>query len=175
MAENKANKTAKPAKGGKTELDLDAGRPKVSKKQKVLYLIIGLLALGLGAAVTMLLTRPEGGGGQENGFDVKPATYLPFRTMVVNFSQKGPARFLQVDMQAMVFSPAVSAAIETHMPAIRNDILLLLGSQTYESVSTREGKEQLREQIKQAIQRILEQHGVAGTVEAIYFTSFVMQ
>lgn len=156
------------------EIDLDAKKTVQGKRPLLLYLIIGVLALGLGAAVTLLMVR-SGEQAAANAVQVKPALYLPLRPLVVNFSEKGPARFLQVELQVMARDQAVLSAVETHMPAIRNDILFLLGSQTYDTVSTREGKEALRLQILQAIQRILEQNQFVTGVENVYFTSFVMQ
>ncbi|MGE0081073.1 MAG: flagellar basal body-associated protein FliL [Thiohalomonadaceae bacterium] len=155
------------------EIDLDAKKPARNKRPLVLYILVALVALGLGVGVTVFVMRPA--AVSQAQVQVKPALYLPLRPLVVNFSEKGPVRFLQVELQLMARDQAVLAAAETHMPAIRNDILFLLGGQTYETVSTREGKEALRAAIQQSIQRILEQHQVAGTIENVYFTSFVMQ
>ena len=59
---------------------------------------------------------------------------------------------------------------------MRNDLLMLFGGQKYEVVSTREGKEALRTQTLTAVRKIVA--GAGGKpekVEAVYFTSFVMQ
>ncbi|MCK9531584.1 MAG: flagellar basal body-associated FliL family protein [Gammaproteobacteria bacterium] len=157
------------------EIDLDAKKSAQGKRPLLLYLTIGVLALGLGGTITLLIVRSGEQAAAMNAVQVKPALYLPLRPLVVNFSEKGPARFLQVELQVMARDQAVLSAVETHMPAIRNDILFLLGSQTYDTVSTREGKEALRLQILQAIQRILEQNQFVTGVENVYFTSFVMQ
>ncbi len=156
------------------EIDLDAQTPARNTHHLALYILIALVALGLGMGVTVFLMRPAAEPDQAE-VQVKPALYLPLRPLVVNFSEKGPVRFLQVELQLMAHDQAVLTAAETHMPAIRNDILFLLGGQTYETVSTREGKEALRAAIQQSIQRILEQHQVEGAIENVYFTSFVMQ
>ena len=52
---------------------------------------------------------------------------------------------------------------------------LFRSSQTYDSVSTLEGKEALREEALSVIQEILEEETGDPGVEAVYFTSFVMQ
>ncbi len=156
------------------EIDLDAKKPAQGKRHLILYLVIALLALGLGATLTLLLVKGEQAPATSQ-LTVDPAVYLPLRPLVVNFSEKGPVRFLQVELQVMARDQAVLTAVETHMPAIRNDILFLLGSQSYETVSSREGKEALRTSIQLAIQNILEQHHVQGRIENVYFTSFVMQ
>jgi flagellar basal body-associated protein FliL len=55
-------------------------------------------------------------------------------------------------------------------------MLLLLGSQTYDTISTTEGKEELRKKALEIIAKVVdEEGGEAKKVEDLYFTSFVMQ
>jgi flagellar FliL protein len=69
-----------------------------------------------------------------------------------------------------------SELVKLHEPKIRNNMLLLLGSQTQDSISTTEGKESLRKQSLETIAKIVEDEGGEGKkVEDLYFTSFVMQ
>ncbi len=164
------------------ELDLDVQQKPAGKKRLIIYIAIALLvlALGGGAAAFFLL---KGEPAEETAADsktsktvaVKPAHYLALDKLVVNFGQGAPVRFLQVNLQVMSHDPAALKAMETHMPAIRNDILLLLGGQKYEVVSTPEGKEQLRGLILEKIQLILDTYEKERKVEAVYFTEFVMQ
>ena len=66
--------------------------------------------------------------------------------------------------------------MKTNDPAIRNDLLLLFGNQKYADIATRAGKEQLR---ADALAAVRKHHRAAGghpeRLEAVYFTSFVMQ
>lgn len=95
---------------------------------------------------------------------------------VVNFEARGVMRFLQVTVQVMTRDPLTSEKLKQHDPVIRNDLLLLLGSQTYDVISTREGKEQLRADALQAVRNVVDAEGGNGKlVEQLYFTSFVMQ
>jgi flagellar FliL protein len=69
-----------------------------------------------------------------------------------------------------------SEVIKQHEPKIRNNMLMLLGSQTYDTISTLEGKEALRKQAQETIAKVVgEEGGEAKQVEDLYFTSFVMQ
>ncbi len=106
-----------------------------------------------------------------------PAIYVEFEPpFVVNFDAKGVMRFLQVSIQVMTRDHETSEMIKAHDPKIRNDMLLLLGSQTYATISTMEGKEALRKQSLETIAKIVsEEGGEAKKVEDLYFTSFVMQ
>jgi len=72
--------------------------------------------------------------------------------------------------------PATIEVLKANDPVVRNDLLLLFGGQKYSVVSTREGKEGLRQQTLAAVRKIVA--GAGGKpekVEAVYFTSFVMQ
>ncbi len=61
-----------------------------------------------------------------------PAIYVEFQPpFVVNFDAKGVMRFLQVNIQVMTRDHETSEMIKLHDPKIRNNMLLLLGSQTY--------------------------------------------
>ena len=106
-----------------------------------------------------------------------PAQYVKFDPpFVVNFEAKGMMRFLQVSIEIMTRDPVTADLIKLHDPMLRNELLLLLGNQTYEAISTREGKEALRGQALAAVARIIAaEGGDAKKVEQLYFTSFVMQ
>jgi flagellar protein FliL len=106
-----------------------------------------------------------------------PAIYVEFDPpFVVNFEARGAVRFLQISAQVMTRDPATAELVKTHDPVLRNDLLMLFGSQTYDLLSTREGKEQLRAQALQSVAKVVTSEGGNGkAVEQLYFTSFVMQ
>jgi flagellar protein FliL len=106
-----------------------------------------------------------------------PAIYVEFQPpFVVNFDAKGVMRFLQVSMQVMTRDHETSELIKLHDPKIRNNMLLLLGSQTIDTISTMEAKEELRKKALETIAKIVDDEGGEGKkVEDLFFTSFVMQ
>ena len=106
-----------------------------------------------------------------------PAIYVEFQPpFVVNFDAKGVMRFLQVSIQVMTRDHETSEMIKLHDPKIRNNMLLLLGSQTLDTISTMEAKEELRKKALETIVKIIDDEGGEGKkVEDLYFTSFVMQ
>ncbi len=160
------------------DLDLDAaGKAGGGKKMIILYVVIGILVLAVAGLGTLFVMRQGGeGGGEAAVHKSEEAYYIPLDSLTVNFNAKGPARFLQVDMQAMAHSEEVGHLLEMHKPAIRNDLLLLLASQSFDVVSTPEGKEALRQQAVETINRVLsEQAKSPERIETVYFTSFVMQ
>ena len=82
----------------------------------------------------------------------------------------------QVTVQLMSRDPQTIELLHANDPAIRNDLLLLFGNQRYEVIATRDGKETLRKQALEVARHVVEQSGgKADRVEAVYFTSFVMQ
>lgn len=106
-----------------------------------------------------------------------PAIYVEFQPpFVVNFDAKGVMRFLQVSMQVMTRDHETSELVKLHEPKIRNNMLLLLGSQTLDTISTLEAKEELRKKALETIVKIVDEEGGEGKkVEDLFFTSFVMQ
>jgi flagellar FliL protein len=95
---------------------------------------------------------------------------------VVNFEAESMVRFLQVTVGVMTRELEIETLIKENDPRVRNDMLMILSNQTYASVSTAEGKETLRKRCLDAIRTIVkEMGGEPDKVEALYFTSFVMQ
>lgn len=106
----------------------------------------------------------------------KPPIYIPMEpALVVNFDRNGRIGYLQATVQVMTRDPAVADALQQHMPVMRNNLLLLLGDQSYETMSTRDGKERLRKAALAELNKVLEKQGVEGRLEELYFTGFVMQ
>jgi flagellar protein FliL len=95
---------------------------------------------------------------------------------VVNFEADSAVRFLQVTVGVMTRDAATEQIIKNNDPRLRNDLLMILGNQSYSTVSTIEGKEALRTRCLESVRAIVkEMQGEAPKVEALYFTSFVMQ
>ena len=105
-----------------------------------------------------------------------PVTYTEIDPkFVVSFDDQRKARFMQFGLQIMTRDSEVTKDIEIHKPAIRSNLLMLIGSQPYEIVSTREGKEQLLIDITNNINTTLDSLGANSGVEAAYFDSFIIQ
>jgi len=164
-----------------------AAAPVAPAKSKLLIIILcSVLAAGAagGAAFFMSGAKDAAQAKTEEGQEAQqgkgpklPAVYVKFDPpFVVNFENKGMMRFLQVSVEVMTRDPATAEMIKQHDPKLRNDLLMLLGNQTYETISTRDGKERLRgDALKTVAEVIVGEGGKAGNVEQLYFTSFVMQ
>jgi len=153
-----------------------------SGKLFIIITLLLLVLLGGGAAAYYAFVLKdakdkEDSAAAEAAPPKGPALYValdpPF---VVNFEAEQLVRFLQVTVQVMSRDPATVDLIKANDPVVRNDLLLLLGNQQYETISSREGKEDLRQAALEAVRKVVTNAGgKAERVEAVYFTSFVMQ
>jgi flagellar FliL protein len=158
--------------------DASAVESKPKGKSKLLLIIVAaVVVLGGGGAAALWFKGSTHKAEAAKPAVVVPPVYLaldpPF---VVNFESEQAVRFLQVSVQLMSRDPATIELLKANDPVLRNDLLLLLGNQKYSVVSTREGKEALRNEALADARKVLSTAG--GTpekLEAVYFTSFVMQ
>ncbi len=121
--------------------------------------------------------------GKEVAAPKGPPLYMPMDPpLVVSLEDKGSIRFLQVTVELMSRDEHVIAALKTHMPVIRNNLLMLLGGQQVTALTNREEKEKIRQLALAEVRKIMKDNPPAedddehaGTVEDLYFTSFVVQ
>lgn len=182
------------------ELDLDVeAKPGKGKLIGIIIGVILLVAIAVGATLFFVADNNGGDAEEAAAEEDKPeivekkAYYLELSPhFVVNFEDSSVVNYMQVEMQVMSREQGVLDVISEHMPVIRNNILLLLSTQKYEEISTAAGKEKLRTEILASIQKVVnEETGAAKSkdkddadgdkksgkpkVEAVYFTSFIMQ
>jgi len=110
--------------------------------------------------------------------ELAPPIYLPLDPpLVATFEDRSAVRFLQLTLEVMARDQEAIDAVQTHMPVIRNNLLMLMGGRTLTDLTSREGKEALRAEALEEVQRVLaENAGIEEPgVEELYFTSFVVQ
>ena len=166
--------------------DKTAAQPKARGRGKLLLIIVictavVLLGAGVGAAWWLTTAKhPAAAAASEPKAAPPPAGPPLFLALdppfVVNFDAEQAVRFLQVAVQLETRDPATIELLKTNDPIVRNDLLLLFANQRYAQLSTREGKEALRSEALEAVRRVLATAGGRPErLEAVYFTSFVMQ
>lgn len=95
--------------------------------------------------------------------------------LVVNLTGGG-ARYLQVQVQLATKSEAGQKAIETHLPAIRSGLLVMLRQLTSEELAKADIMVTLQGKALAETNKVLEaETGKKDTVTALLFTSFVTQ
>jgi flagellar FliL protein len=153
-------------------------------KRRMPWLFIGIgaavLIIGVGAA--LFLTHSFGRSAQAHSRAAQhkpsgPPLYLALDpAFVVNFQADQLVRFLQVSVEVMSRDPKTLELLKDNDPVLRNDLLILFGDQKYAVIATPAGKQQLRANALAVIRKDLAQNGGdPNKVEAVYFTSFVMQ
>ncbi|GMU68541.1 MAG: hypothetical protein AMXMBFR37_08740 [Steroidobacteraceae bacterium] len=146
-----------------------------AKSKKLLWIVLLLLVVGGGAGGAWYLKR----GAHDAPAAPKPQPALYYKldpAFVVNFEAEQLVRFLQVTVEVMSRDPQAIEFIKQHDPVVRNDLLMLLSNQQYAVIATPEGKEALRARALDTLRAVAAREGgKPDAIEAVYFTSFVMQ
>jgi flagellar FliL protein len=182
MAKEDKKEESAPAEGGEKKGGM-------MKMIIIINVVVVVLLLGVVAAMFLL----KGGDEKKEDTEVlagqpaegehaapsgsKTPIYIPLSPpFVVNFeNQDQEVAFLQVEIELMTYDPALMESVKNQNPMIRNELLLLLGGQQYHDINTPEGKRKLAQQALEIIRKILQDGGGSSAVEAVLFTSFVMQ
>jgi len=150
----------------------------------IIAVVLVVAGAGAGAFLGPFLKSDHPAGSKDKKETAKkveppkgPPLYLgldpPF---VSNFEADQAVRFLQITVQVMSRDQPTLDLLKANDPVVRNDLLTLFSSQKFAQISTNEGKEKLRADALEAMRKIIT--GVGGKaelLEAVYFTSFVMQ
>ncbi|MEX2482659.1 MAG: flagellar basal body-associated FliL family protein [Gammaproteobacteria bacterium] len=149
-----------------------------NKKKLIIFGAVALLVV-LGGGVGLMFAL--GGGdsaaaGAATAVEPKEATYIDLKPeFVINFRDRNDRpKFLKAEMSVSTRDGDIERAVERHMPAIRNNLVLLLSRQVYEDLVPNEGKEALRQQALAEVQSVLEKQIGKPGVDDLYFSNFVM-
>lgn len=107
-------------------------------------------------------------GGATNYFSIEPP-------LVVNVNGGKRINHLQVNTQVKLTDSSVAKNIERLMPIIRHEMIILLSNKTSKELRTLKGKELLRVEVLQAIQKVLQDNTGDKGIEELYFTGFIIQ
>ncbi len=139
--------------------------------------LVVLVAGGVGGYVMIKGGHGKAGAaGATEAAKSKPAVYLQLDpAFVVNFQDDTALRFLQIGVNVMSHDPEAIAAAREADPEIRNALLMLFSAQDMKSLSDVKGKLKLQAAALAEIQRVLQEKIGRPGVDAVYFTSFIMQ
>ncbi len=156
----------------------DAKAPQKSKSKLLLVAGVGavLLAAGGGAAAYLLMGRKDAAQAAEHKAPPKKTpVFVDLESFTVNLRDEDQDRFMQVKLVAEMKDTASGEVLKNMMPAVRSEILLLLGSKKAADLATREGKEKLAQEIIAAANKALERTAAEKGVEAVNFTHLIIQ
>ena len=167
----------------------EAAPPAKGKKKLIIVVAAAVLVLGGGGGAAMVLMKKKVDPDAEGVEDHAPAkgaqaptakrdpkvvpVFVPLDPFTVNLADRNAERFAQVGVTLEIEDAHLTDQIKNYMPAIRNNILMVIADRTAGELMGREGKTKLAERIRRAASRALgvevdelEEDGEAATAEA---------
>jgi flagellar FliL protein len=95
---------------------------------------------------------------------------VPLETFLVNVSGSRGRKLVKMNMELELTNAEVQEEVEKIKPKIRDYIIIIASSKTFAEISTKEGKDALREEIKNQINLFL----TKGQITKVYFTEFIL-
>ncbi len=148
-------------------------KPKRGIKKLLILALIGLLLVGGGFVAYILVADdpPAGKEAQASQSALKHAVTMPLEPFLVNLADKESRRYLKLKVELEVDNEGSAKELEKSLPRIRDTLILLLSSKTYLDLSTYDGKQQLKQEIKQRVTAL----PGGSKVSEVFFTEFVAQ
>jgi len=94
---------------------------------------------------------------------------IPLETFLVNLAGSRGQKLAKINMELEVNNDDVQKEIEKLKPKIRDIIIIICSSKTYAQVASNEGKDALREEIRDQVNLFL----TKGKIARVYFTEFI--
>ena len=151
-----------------------AEAPAPAKGKKKLIIIIAaavlVLVVGGGAAAMMMKKKAaaaeEGADGEHSEkqappkaavkFDPKAVpTFVPLDPFTVNLADRTAERYAQIGITLELADAKQGDQIKAYMPAIRNNVLMVIAERTAEELMGRDGKAKLAEKVRRETSRAL--------------------
>jgi flagellar FliL protein len=156
-----------------TPIPTEETKPKRSIKKILIMAVIGLFLAGGGLVAYILVVDepPEGQEAHASQVSVHDRVIMTLEPFLVNLADKESRRYLKLKVALEVDSEETEKELEKFQPRIRDTLILLLSSKTYLDLSSLEGKQQLKQEIKQRIAALPNGRKVSD----VFFTDFVAQ
>jgi flagellar FliL protein len=155
--------------------------PAAVKKRKWPLLIGGLVVLLVGAGGGYFYFARHAATGQASAPKqavelAKSELYLALEpAFVVNFNEGESSRYLQVAVTLMAHDDKAIDTAKAADPVIRDAMVSLLSNQKVAEVGTPAGRKKLQAEALAAVQKVVQARLGRPGIEALYFTSFVIQ
>jgi flagellar FliL protein len=146
-------------------------KSKSGNKSLIIIMVLVLASAGGIAAYLFLFNGSHKPSAEAKKEETKSAksTLIALDAFVLNLSERG--RFLKVTMQFELTDPANLQLVNDKTPQLRDVIITLISSKSVESVSSPDGKFQLKDEL------LLRANQAMGkeAFKNLFFTEFVMQ
>ncbi|WP_272699165.1 flagellar basal body-associated FliL family protein [Desulfovibrio sp. Fe33] len=157
------------------------GKKKKSGLLKWIIIVVLLAGLGVGGyfGYTMFIAAPDENTAAQNdaaGDPAQPAEQLEGQivalpTFLVNLADPLGRRYLKLGVEVEVRDGDAQAALTKYEAKIKDTLLLLLSSKTYDGLSTMQAKVELKQEIADRLNQIIGNGGVLR----VYITEMVIQ
>lgn len=140
--------------------------PRRGKKKLIVTLAAVVLVLAVAAAGALWWLSRSAAHAEGDDEDVAAEvehkadpkavpTFVPLETFTVNLADRDGERYAQIGITLEVRDGKVADQIKVYMPAIRNNILMVLAHKTSAELLQREGKQRLAAEIRRETLRPL--------------------
>ncbi len=143
------------------------------KKKLIIIIAAAVLLLGGGGAAALMLMKKKAVDEDDGHTQVaekekapakkavsrhdpkQPPAFAPLEPFTVNLADKESERFAQIAVTLELDEAKTADAVKVYMPAIRNNILMVLAHKTSTDILGAEGKTRLAGEIARATSRAL--------------------
>jgi flagellar protein FliL len=155
----------------------DAPLERRSRKPLVIGALVALVALAAGGYFWQSHRAGHAANGKTAAVDLSKAElYLPLDpAFVVNFRDNDSLRYLQVGVTLMSHDPDAINVAKAADPVIRDVLVALFSNQNFSIISDASGRLKLQQQALDAVRKVVQARLGRPGIDALYFTSFVMQ
>jgi len=174
------------AKDGSQEFESSGSNKKNSNIALTIIVVLLLLVLAIGGVVAYFMLSGDKGRGNQSAMQqahVGQGTtqhtmsrsgvgpMYPLDKFTVNLMSENGHRYLVVKMNLEESHEGLTTELDQKLPLVRDIIISVLSSKTVDEISTSKGKEKLKQEIINQLNKYLEN----GEVRYIYFTEFMIQ
>ena len=101
--------------------------------------------------------------------------YVPLKPAIITNYQSKKLSYIKAEITLQVTSNATAEAIDRHLPYIRHNLVMLFSRQEESTLASAEGKSRLKEDALAAVISALDSENEPTDIEAILFTSFIVE
>ncbi|MGC8832565.1 MAG: flagellar basal body-associated FliL family protein [Armatimonadota bacterium] len=143
-------------------------------------MIAVVLLLTVVAATTGAFVAKKSSGSQVSGEEThkkakknhgEPAVTVPIEGLIINLNDPGEIRYLKLSIVLEIDSAEDKTKVEHELHKVKDSVITTASRHTMNQLFTNEGKEALRKELIEAINKQLDEE----LVKEIYFTEFAIQ
>lgn len=144
---------------------------KKSNKSVLFIIVIALIAGIAGSTYLILHNSTLSKALVEKSQEQQEFQNVALDEFIINLSDTGYRRYLKTSLVLEFNVKEIASEVDKNNYKIRDAIINLLASKSFEDIKTEEGKTKLKKELVEEIN----QHLVKGKIKNLYWTEFVIQ